>query len=391
MIQLQEKNYKFLNLMLFVLLLLFPYNLIAQRGLTKAAAEKMSTIAISDLVESHRKEARAEWSEKSIKIKDMTLKFDYRIFGEKPADGRSLYISMHGGGNAPVAVNDQQWKNQIRLYKPAEGVYVASRAPTDTWNLWHENHIDDFFEQLIRDAMITEGVNPNKVYIMGYSAGGDGTFQLAPRMADYWAAASMMAGHPGDANVLNLRNIPFSIYMGGADAAYQRNEHAASWGKKLDSLQKADPGFYIHDVHIFPGMPHWMKQKDTIAIPWMAKFKRKALPAKVVWHQDDRLRSRFYWLGLPEDGRTAYLGSIVSISDNTITVEKNENPVLYIYLNDSMLNLDKKVKVVYKDAVIFNGKVKRNSEIIKQTASRMDKDLVFSVRLILKGEDISQY
>lgn len=53
------------------------------------------------------------------------MKFDYRVFGEKPADGRSLYISMHGGGNAPEALNTQQWQNQIRLYEPAEGVYVA--------------------------------------------------------------------------------------------------------------------------------------------------------------------------------------------------------------------------------------------------------------------------
>jgi poly(3-hydroxybutyrate) depolymerase len=50
---------------------------------------------------------------------------------------------------------------------------------------------------------------------MGYSAGGDGVFQIAPRMADHWAAAAMMAGHPGDAAALNLRNLPFTIFMGG--------------------------------------------------------------------------------------------------------------------------------------------------------------------------------
>ena len=50
-------------------------------------------------------------------------------------------------------------------------------------------------------------VDPNRVYIMGYSAGGDGVYQLAPRMADRWAAAAMMAGHPNDASPLGLRNI----------------------------------------------------------------------------------------------------------------------------------------------------------------------------------------
>ncbi|MEM7298333.1 MAG: hypothetical protein AAF391_08720 [Bacteroidota bacterium] len=53
---------------------------------------------------------------------------------------------------------------------------------------------------------------------MGYSAGGDGVYQLAPRMADSLAAAAMMAGHPNDASPLGLRNIGFTLHMGGKDA-----------------------------------------------------------------------------------------------------------------------------------------------------------------------------
>ncbi|WP_316834940.1 hypothetical protein [Pedobacter nutrimenti] len=381
-----KKNISFyMHLLVFVL---FSGSLEAQVGLTKAAATKMSTLMISEIIEAQKEKAAASWAKGEINIKDKKLKFAYHVFGDKPVDGRSLYISMHGGGNTESTVNDQQWENQFYLYRPSEGVYVAPRAPTNTWNLWHEDHVDDFFEQLIKDAIIMEDVNPNKVYIMGYSAGGDGTFQLAPRMADYWAAASMMAGHPGDASALGLRNLPFSIFMGGADDAYQRNEHAVSWGEKLDSLQKTAPGFYIHDVHVFPGMPHWMDRKDSIAMPWMAKFKRNPLPTKVVWHQDDRLRSRFYWLGLPEEGMIAHAETIVSILENTITIEKNDNPTLYIYLNDRMLNLDKKVKVVYKGTVIFNKKIKRTSATISETAKRIDKDLIFYSRLTLKNGQV---
>jgi poly(3-hydroxybutyrate) depolymerase len=45
------------------------------------------------------------------------------------------------------------------------------------------------------------GVNPDKVYLLGYPAGGDGVWQLAPRMADRFAAAAMMAGHPNGASL----------------------------------------------------------------------------------------------------------------------------------------------------------------------------------------------
>ena len=75
--------------------------------------------------------------------------------------------------------------------------------------------------------MLLAGANPDKVYLMGYSAGGDGVYQLAPRMADRFAAASMMAGHPGNASPLGLRNLPFAIFSGADDAAYNRNKVAA--------------------------------------------------------------------------------------------------------------------------------------------------------------------
>ncbi len=157
---------------------------------------------------------------RATEVKDRVLKegplampFFYKIFGEKPKGGRSLWISMHGGGNAPAAVNDSQYENQKRLYQPAEGIYLAPRAPTNTWNLWHEPHIDRFFTRLIEDLVVLEEVDSDRVYVMGYSAGGDGVYQLGPRMADSWAAAAMMGGHPNGVSLLSLRNVPFALQV----------------------------------------------------------------------------------------------------------------------------------------------------------------------------------
>ncbi len=52
------------------------------------------------------------------------------------------------------------------------------------------------FDRLIEDMIVFEDVDPNRVYLTGYSAGGDGTYQLAPRMADRFAAAAMMLAIP---------------------------------------------------------------------------------------------------------------------------------------------------------------------------------------------------
>ena len=51
--------------------------------------------------------------------------------------------------NAPPGLNDGQWRNQIRLYQPEEGIYLAPRAPGNTWDLWHTADIDPLFDRLI--------------------------------------------------------------------------------------------------------------------------------------------------------------------------------------------------------------------------------------------------
>ena len=68
--------------------------------------------------------------------------------------------------------------------------------------MWHIKEADDLFDRMIADMVLDRGVDPSRVYLIGYSAGGDGVFQLAPRLSDRFAAAAMWcAGHPngGDA------------------------------------------------------------------------------------------------------------------------------------------------------------------------------------------------
>lgn len=326
---------------------------------------------------------RAEWDSMKLVYNDKELRFKYRKFGEKPPQGWSLYISMHGGGNTAPEMNDQQWQNQINLYRPKEGIYLAPRAPTNTWNLWHEPHIDVLFSQLIELADAFEDINTNRVYLTGYSAGGDGTYQLAPRMADQLAAAAMMAGHPNDASPLGLRNLPFALHMGAEDGAYKRNEIAAEWKIKLNSLQKQDPEGYIHDVQIHEGKGHWMDRKDTVAIDWMAQFTRNPFPQKVIWKQSSVTHDRFYWLAVPTGSAQKDAEVIATVNDQTITIEKAQLvDTLLIRLNDKMINLDQKVKVFYNGQLLYDAVPVRNvATIWKSLSERNDPEQVFSAQI----------
>jgi predicted esterase len=375
------------------LFLLFTFNSPAQTKKSKLTAKEAAaaTEAINrSETEAFTATARQDWEQRKIVIGNDSLIFTVKVFGTKPADGRSMYISLHGGGNGPATMNDQQYKNQQRLYTPAEGIYFVPRAPSNTWNMWHQKPVDGLLERAIADAIIMEGVNPDKVYLMGYSAGGDGVYQLAPRMADHWAAASMMAGHPGDAAVLNLRNLPFFLAVGEKDAAYNRNGLLTQWAKTLDSLQQIDKGGFVHDAHLMAGMPHWMKQQDTIAVAWMAQFRRNPIPEKINWIQDDETRNYFYWLGVPNDSAKKGDTVLASYHGQEITVQRNDTDTLYILLNDKMMDLNKPIVLRQNGKLIFKGKVTRSKELIHKTyRDRRDSSYVFSAGIrIVNGSAV---
>ena len=327
------------------------------------AAASLIWQAHATLIASQR---ASEMEKRELTIGELKMPFWYQSLGTPPATGRSLWISLHGGGGAPAEVNDGQWENQKKLYRPEEGIYLAPRAPTNSWNLWHQPHIDQFFDRLIENLIVFEQVDPNRVYILGYSAGGDGVYQIGPRMADRWAAVAMMAGHPNDARPESLRNTPFTLHMGGQDEPYNRNGQAVIWQKKLADLASADPGGYPHWVEIYDDKGHWMDREDAAAIPWMAGHTRNLRPKKIVWQQDDVTHDRFYWLKVPQAKPRSRV--VVEMDGQKIKILEAEDVTqLTMRFDDSMLDLDESVWIEKDGKPIHECILERNISTIART------------------------
>ncbi len=364
----------------------------ASAGLARAQVEPTLARLWSERRAQLQAERTTELAAREIRAEGRVLTLKETVFGREPPGGRSLWISMHGGGKAPAELNDGQWENQSRLYRLDEGIYVAPRAPTNTWNLWHEPHIDPLFDRLIEDYVALRGVNPNRVYLLGYSAGGDGVYQLAPRMADRFAAAAMMAGHPNDASPLGLRNLPFALFVGERDGGYGRNAVAREWRERLDRLERLDREDgnggrgYPHFVRIVAGKGHWMDREDAAALPWMAERTRDPWPKRVVWEQGHRAGRRFYWLALPEGaGEPAPTrGALVraEVVGQQITLATRDYKRLVMRLSDSLLDLDRPVTVVANGRTVFSGKVTRTAAALATSlAERADPNSAASALL----------
>jgi hypothetical protein len=327
-----------------------------------------------------RKDRSKEVADRVLHDGKLAMPFFFKTFGKKPAGGHSLWISMHGGGGAPKRVNDQQYENQKKLYSLDEGIYLAPRAPTDNWNLWHEPHIDRLFGRLIEDLIVLEDVNPDRVYILGYSAGGDGVYAMAPRMADRWAAAAMMAGHPNGVSLLSLRNLPIALQCGGNDAAYNRNKVTKEYGEKLDDLRKDDPNGYEHFVKIHEDKPHWMSLEDKVALPWMAKFTRDPIPERIVWKQTEVAHDRFYWLAVPAGAGVVDSLVIADRKGQNVEIAKAEMIAkLIVRFDDRMMDLDQPVTVTRNGKVLFSGRVARTIAVMLEALNGCgDPKLTFS-------------
>ena len=342
-----------------------PVKKSSQNFLSLSEAEKIEKNIYNDFKKEIIVTRSEEMEDQVIKLKDRQIKFDIEHFGEQGEDGWSLFISLHGGGGTTEGENNRLWNRHKTLYELENGILFTPRSPSNTWNMWFQSHVDTFFNRMIQNMIAFQNVDPNKIYIMGRSAGGDGIYQVAPRMADRFAAAAMSAGHPNDSSPLGLRNTAFTIHMGENDSLYNRNDMAVKWGNDLKKLNEEDPEGYRYYIKIYKNKGHWMGNLEASALDWMSDFIRNPYPSKVVWKQGNVLHKRFYWLRNEDPS----FGDLIEciIDDQIITVLSSSSSKITIQLNDDLVDMDREITVNYLGRQLFKGFVHRDIDIIKRS------------------------
>jgi predicted peptidase len=139
-----------------------------------------------------------------------------------PAGKLPLLISLHGGG--------QRWWNmslQVQLARAAEvgilrGFDLAELAgkgmillEPNTAGLWDADSLDTMLDYVLANY---PKIDKDRVYVMGYSMGGRGTWAWINESADRFAAAApcgFSAADTGD--VEKLVKLPIWAMAGGAD------------------------------------------------------------------------------------------------------------------------------------------------------------------------------
>jgi hypothetical protein len=242
---------------------------------------------------------------------------------------------------------------------------------------------------------------------MGISQGGYGTCHLAPFMADLFAAAGPMAG--GMMTVTeNLRNLPFRTDIGEFDKAYDRIELAKELHALIDAHRAEDSEGYENVLAIQSGRGHGI---DYSASPvWLASHTRDPYPEKIVWRCHDKdgvYRRNFYWLSLsevPARGEYEIVASLDTARNRVIVSAEKVLPAteagdasrqplaeskLTIHLNDTMLDLDREIVVLFNEQEVFRGRLDRKrSCMLRNLAIRGDPNYAFPAEITFGNKNL---
>tara|TARA_R110002020_G_scaffold396308_4_gene606522 strand:- start:1416 stop:2267 length:852 start_codon:yes stop_codon:yes gene_type:complete len=183
------------------------------------------------------------------------LKMPYRLYSPKDEkEDLPLVIFLHGRGdrgtdNGPQLYNNSEiFMNAMSIVGPnMQSKYpsyvlipqCSDKTENEEWAKWVGNTPETPFKGLGEDGSYTMNtqpsesgtaalelidkiidslnLDPNRIYIIGKSMGGFGTWEFTARRPELFAAAVPLAGYSDPSQVDNIKHIPYWIFHGDQD------------------------------------------------------------------------------------------------------------------------------------------------------------------------------
>ncbi len=174
------------------------------------------------------------------------------FFGDKALDASQkwpLVIYLHGKGNNVLSKAALGFANACSKpvnQKERPCFILAPQCPDE--NGWNGNTGENVFKTL-KDITKNLPIDENRIYLIGYSMGGFGTFSFLNQEPKMFAAGIPIAGGAGTDVARNLRKIPLWIFHGEKDDVVKPDQSRAI-AKALEKLRA--PVKYTE----FPGEGH---------------------------------------------------------------------------------------------------------------------------------------
>lgn len=329
---------------------------------------------------------RQSFAEQKVRFEEHVSPYTVKSVGTRPAGGWGLFIAMHGGGGTTQEFNDSQWKRMQNYYRdhPESGGYryVALRAPNNTWNGFYTDYAYPLAANLVRQFLLCGEVDPNKVFLMGYSHGGYGAFAMGPKMPDRFAAIHASGAALTDGAVADtLRNTAFICMIGEKDTAHGRIKRCLDFQTEIQRLRGERTDIYPVTVQVIADHPHsGLPDRDSIVEMYPAI--RNPVPPELTWVMTDKVIKDFFWLRVPEPVKGERFETICR--DNVLTIKTAPNTAAAsVLLDERLVDFAKPIKLVVNGKTTTQ-KVKPSLRTLCETLQRRgDPALAFTAEVPL--------
>jgi len=317
---------------------------------------------------------------------------------------KGLVVGLHGGGKGAGTADEPRgtWR-----MKDCVGIYPQGLVlDGDNWNtVQGERQI----LSLIEIAKAQYDVDPDRVYVMGFSMGGTGSWHMAGRWPDLFSGAAPCAGvimarpksqlaDPGEVMALqygllpNVRNLAMYWFIGLEDKNCMPGTYLYAW-ERLKELREDDPGGYgklkfeSHE-NLAHAMPPGEPDK---CMDWLSEQKRDTFPEKLVWSYathpfpvrkefDRTTRIQKHWFHWLHDSNPLDRMEIVAErKGNEFDVTTTgEVAGLRVLMNPEMIDVEKEVVVRLDGDEVYRGKPEPSFRVIVESLdAKLDKRMFF--------------
>jgi poly(3-hydroxybutyrate) depolymerase len=333
-------------------------------------------------------------------IDDKTKRGKYMVGGGGGGRG-GLVIALHGGG-AGAGDAGEAHGTFAPIASKRGCICIAPEVIEKTERGWTTSGTEEFVIELIDAAKRTwKAIPHDRVYMVGHSMGGYGSWTVGAHHADLFAGLGPYAGAPTpytvdgepysevvglqEGVIPNLRNVALHVYQSLDDKQVPPAPNVFA-NKVVLEWQQEHGGYNYKYVEV-DGQGHGAPPGGhKVGFEWLYQFKREARPKVVLWQPVLPYKRMFYWLWWDHPVPKALVKASVK-GPNEIELDLAGQPRagFRVLLDDGLVDLAQEVVVREGSEVVFRGKVPCTlATMVMTAAERYDRDFIFPARVDLK-------
>jgi hypothetical protein len=255
--------------------------------------------------------------------------------GYTKAKSWPLLVVLHGLGDGPIIAPSIDSMVQI--------------GPFGRGDMWYHGIGEQDVFECIEFAKQIFNIDPDRIYLCGFSMGGTGTFELGLKHPDIWAACAPVCGTMKNPDmVANGRNLPFWINTGSQDRVVPAKDSKRAYEKAVEL------GFEHWKYTEYEGMGHSFWIDWSQIEKWLLSQRKLHNPPNISFACEEP--SRAYWVEITGKLNCTKIARIdVKTTSGKIEVKTSNIADYALYLKEAPVKISEEIMIIENDKKIFKG------------------------------------